>query len=85
MRNTINAGVIQQYASLQRKCRWAESRSRIDLVLLTQAQERVERPAARREAGVFPLAVIGDEPGPTGIFYFLTHVIHFLVNINRGK
>lgn len=85
MRNTINAGVIQQNASLQCRCRWAGSRSRIDLVLLTQAQERVERPAARREAGVFPLAVIGDEPGPTGIFYFLTHVIHFLVDVNRGK
>lgn len=58
---------------------------RVDLVLLTQAQQCVERPLASREAGVLPLAIVGDEPRPTGIFYFLTHFIHAFIYINGGK
>lgn len=55
------------------------------VLLLTEAQQGVEGPLARREARVLPLPIVGHEPGPAGVFHFLTHFIHLLVYIKGGK
>lgn len=56
-----------------------------ELLLLTEAEQGVEGPLAAREAGVLPLPAVGHEPGPAGVFHFLTHFIHLFVYINCGK
>lgn len=68
-----------------RQQRGAKFGGKFCLVLLTQAQERVERPLASGLAGVLPLAIVGDKARPAGVLDFLTHIIHSFDHIDCGE
>lgn len=68
-----------------RQQRGAKFGGKFYLVLLTQAQERVERPLAGGLAGVLPLAIVGDKARSAGVLDFLTHVVHVFDHIDCGE